>query len=217
MATIKIAVVESPNPIDLFEGRTESEGLVASCKLIGHQSVSFFAKSSREFKEICLYLSSADTDQASKNPSAPLFLHLSCHGNENGIAFGSNHMNWKELVQAIHPILNNPFYNGNFALVVSACGSGDHDLHRHITNAHKDNDSLRVPQYIFSIPGCSVCWDDALVGWILFYHKVSRIKLDNRGKVQSTLKKIYKGTELRFSYHRWDHDENKYKIFTPKD
>lgn len=216
MARIKIAVIESPNPIDLFDGRSESDSLVPACKLIGHQSISFLAKSRREFKEICQYLASADTTHASKYPSAPLFLHLSCHGNNKGIAFGSSDVSWKSLVQDIEPILSNPLYKGNFALAISSCGSGEHDLHEHFLDRIEEDDGAKMPQYIFSIPGDSVNWDDALVGWILFYHKLSSVSLGDRGKVQKALKDIYFGTKLKFSYHRWDENVSKYKTFTPK-
>jgi len=217
MAKIKIVVVESPNPIDLFDGRSESEGLVAACKLIGHQSLSFSAKSRREFKEICQYLASADTNHASSSPSASLFLHLSCHGNIKGISFGSDDLTWKALVNDIEPILNNSYYKGNFALSISSCGSGEHDIDEHILNKIEKDDSKKIPQYIFSIAGCRVNWDDALVGWILFYHKLSSIKLEDKSNVQVALKEIYKGTGLRFSYHRWDDKNNKYRTFTLKE
>jgi hypothetical protein len=197
MAKIKIAVVESPNPIDLFDGRSESEGLVSACKLIGHQSISFFAKSRREFKEICQYLASADTKHASRNPSAPLFLHLSCHGNNEGIAFGSSDLTWKALVQEVEPILNNSYYKGNFALSISSCGSGEHDIDEHILNRIEEDDSIKIPQYIFSIPGCSVNWDDALIGWVLFYHKLSSIKLVDKTNIQKAL-----NTDFRAGYNR---------------
>jgi len=216
MAKIKIVVVESPNPIDLLEGRSESDGLVSACKLIGHQSISFFAKSRREFKEICLYLASADTEHASKHPSAPLFLHLSCHGNCEGIAFGSNVLDWKALVQDLEPILDNPLYEGNFALAISSCGSGEHDLYEHFLSRIEDDVEAKIPQYIFSIPGDSVYWGEALVGWVLFYHKLSSINLGDKSKVQDALKEIYYGTKLKFSYHRWDKKTKKYKTFTPK-
>lgn len=217
MAKVKIAVVESPNPIDLFDERSESEGLVSACKLIGHQSISFFAKSRREFREICLYLASADTKHASKYPSAALFLHLSCHGNKGGISFGSSKLlTWKALVQDVKPILNNPYYQGNFALSISSCGSGEHDMDEHILNKIEEDDSIKIPQYIFSIPGCSVNWDDALIAWVLFYHKLSSIQLSDKIRIQAALKEIYKGTGLRFSYHRWDDQDKGYKTFTPK-
>ncbi|MBF0529559.1 MAG: hypothetical protein HQK55_09865 [Deltaproteobacteria bacterium] len=215
MAKIKLVVIESPNPIDLFDGRSESEGLVSACKLIGHQGISFFAKSREEFKEICQYISSANTKHASRNPSAPLFLHLSCHGNKTGISFGSTDLTWKDLVHDVEPILNNSYYEGNFAISISSCGSGEHDIDEHILDRIEIDDSIKIPQYIFSIPGRSVNWDDALVGWILFYHKLSNIKLGDKTNVQAALKEICKVTRLHFSYHRYDEKDKDYKTFTP--
>lgn len=216
MAKLKIAVIESPNPMDLFDGRSESDSLVPACKLIGHQSISFLAKSREEFAEVCKYIASADTAHASKYPSAPLFLHLSCHGNGEGVAFGESDVSWELLVQDIEPILSNPLYEGNFAIAISSCGSGGHDLHKHFIEKIEEGDIKKIPQYIFSIPGDNVYWDDALVGWILFYHKLSKVNLSLRAKVQDALVEIYCGTGLKFSYHRWDEGAGKYKTFTPK-
>jgi hypothetical protein len=216
MSKLRIAVVESPNVVDLFDGRGESEALVSACKLIGHQAVLFFAKSQREFREICKYLGAADTRHAARDQLAPLFLHISCHGNDDGVAFGSDSLKWDALVRDLEPVLSNSLYRGNFALSLSSCGSGGHNLDEHLTERLEKKPLPRMPQYIFSIGRADVAWADALLGWSLLYHKLSSVRLADSKSVRSALKDVLRGTGLSFSYHRWDDDSSSYCTYTPK-
>lgn len=211
MANLRVAVLESPNAVDLFDQRSEGEALVASCKLIGHQASLFLVKSHREFKEICRYLGAADGRHASRNAGGPLVLHISSHGNNDGIAFGPDFVGWADLVKDVEPILANADYRGSFALSLSSCGSGSHDLDEHLTNAAEQRSSLRLPYYIFSIRTETVNWDDALLGWLLLYHKLSAISIDARGEVQDALRDVRRGTGLKYFYHRWDENERRYR------
>ena len=216
MGTLRIAVVESPNVIDTFDGRTESEALASACKLIGHQAVLFSAKSQREFRDICNYLGAADTAHAARYQSAPLFLHISCHGNDEGLAFGADFVAWDQMVRDLEPVLANSLYRGNFALSLSSCGSGSHNLDEHLSVRSDKNSSMRMPQYIFSIGTAEVVWADALLGWALLYHKLSSARLDDRTCIQSALKAVLRGTGLSFSYHRWNDASDSYRTYVPK-
>lgn len=216
MTVSKIAVIESPNPIDAFAGRSEAESLVPACKLIGHAAISFLVKSEREFNEVFNYLSSASSSHDEPNSSGVLFVHISCHGNSNGIAAGRDSIPWERLVELIQPVFLNKKYNGKVAIVLSSCGSGENDLHEYITSIKTNKISSKIPNYIFSIPGETVNWDDALVGWILFYHKISCIDIEKKSEVQSVLKSIFSGVGQKFSYHRWDDEKNTYLTYTPK-
>lgn len=217
MSKLRIAVVESPNVVDLFDVRGESEALVSACKLIGHQAFLLFAKSKREFCEICKYLGAADTRHAERYQSAPLFLHISCHGNDDGVAFGSDFVKWDALVRGLEPVLSNSLYRGNFALSLSSCGSGYHNLDEHLSERLAKKPLPRMPQYIFSIERTDVEWADALLGWSLLYHKLSSIvRLDDSKSVRSALKDVLRGTGLTFSYLRWDNDSSSYRMYTPR-
>lgn len=87
MPKIRIVIIESPNSIDLFDGRSEAKALKATCNLMGHQAISFFAKSKADFKSIINYLASSDSSHAERYPSLPLFLHISSHGNSGCVSF----------------------------------------------------------------------------------------------------------------------------------
>lgn len=211
MAKLRVAVIESPNAVDLFDGRSESEALVSSCKLIGHQALLTFVRSRREFQEVCRYLGAADSRHASRNSGGPLFLHLSCHGNDDGIEFGSDFLSWADLVRDLEPVLSNDLYRGSFALSLSSCGSGSHSVDEHLLRRLASGSSLRMPQYIFSIQKDEVAWADALLGWVLLYHKLSELDLDKPSTVREALRDVLIGTGLCFFYHRWDEEHKEYR------
>ena len=216
MPKIRIAIIESPNPIDLFDGRSEAKALEATCNLMGHQAISFFAKSKADFKSIINYLSSSDSSHAERHPSLPLFLHISSHGNSGCVAFGNDVVEWDELIEYLLPLLRNSSYEGKLALSISACGSGDNSLSIHAKHAFGRSAKVKMPSYIFSILGDTVHWDDALIGWSLLYHKISQIGIKNRNGIIDALQKIQACTNVKFSYRRWCEVKNKFLSGPPK-
>ena len=209
MPRLRLAIVESPNPIDLFEDRSEAHALAATCRLMGHQAASFFVRSRREFKETIRYLASADSEHAERYPSLPLILHISSHGNSGWMAVGPDAISWEELVEDIKPLIENPDYKGKLVLSLSSCGSGSNTISKSIRRVHGD-EAERLPTYIFSITGDSVNWDDALIAWNLLYLKLSQVGLVDRGKVMTALKEVLAGTGVIFSYSRWSDGDKKY-------
>lgn len=210
MSKIRIAIIESPNPIDLFDGRSEAKALEASCNLIGHQAISFFAKSRSDFQSIVKYLASSDSIHASRNPSLPLFLHISSHGNAGCVAFGGDVISWDDLTKDLTPLLENSEYSGKLALSISACGSGENSLSIHTKKIFGTSSEIKMPSYIFSILGESVNWDDALIGWTILYHKISKIGITNPALIIDALGKIETCAGVRFTYRRWNEVEGKY-------
>lgn len=217
MTKLRVAVIESPNAFDVFDERSEGEALVTSCKSIGHQASMFFVKSRREFVEVCAYLAASDPIHANRNPLGPLVLHISSHGNSKGIELGPDFVKWSELVKDVEPIFHNKNYKGSVALSLSSCGSGSHNLHEYlVTAASTDSPTLRLPHYIFSIQALEVHWDQALLGWLLLYHKLSRISFDKQTDVQHALNDVKSGIGLTFYYHRWDSKTSKYRTHKGK-
>jgi hypothetical protein len=215
MSKIRVAIIESPNPIDLFDGRSEAKALEASCNLIGHQAISFFAKSRADFQSIVKYLASSDSIHAASNPSLPLFLHISSHGNAGCVAFGGDVVTWDDLTKDLTPLLENSDYDGKFALSLSACGSGENSLSIHAKKIFGKSSDIKMPSYIFSILGEVVSWDDALIAWTLLYHKISKIGIANRESIMDALEKIEACSDVRFTYRRWDAAEAKYLRWPP--
>ncbi|NCC84949.1 MAG: hypothetical protein EOM03_12615 [Clostridia bacterium] len=217
MSLIRLAIIESPNPMDIFNGTSEAKALEASCKLMGHEAVSFLVRSRREFQETCNYLSSISSRHATQSKKAPFFIHISSHGNNECVAFGHDSIGWEELTEDLMPILKRDNYQGKFALSISACGSGDNTISTYVKNAIDKNKKKKLPKYIFSILGDEVNWDDALVGWILLYHKISSTGISNKTKVIDAIKKIHSCLNIQFAYKRLEESEEKYYNYPPRE
>lgn len=209
MPRLRLAIVESPNPIDIFEDRSEAHALAASCRLMGHQATAFFVRSRREFSETICYLASANSVHAERYENLPLILHISSHGNSGCVAVGQDSISWDELVEDITPLIENPDYKGKLVLSLSSCDSGSNKLSAHISQAHRA-DGRTLPAYIFSIISKTVQWDDALIAWNLLYLKLSRVNLRNSIDVRQALKEVLAGTSVEFSYSRWSEEKEKY-------
>jgi hypothetical protein len=210
MSKIRIAIIESPNPIDLFDNRSEAKALEASCSLMRHHAISFFVKSRIDFQSTINYLASADSIHASRNPSLPFFLHISSHGNSGCVALGKDVISWDDLTKDLTPLLENPDYSGKLVLSLSTCGSGENSLSVHAKKLHKTSPEIKMPSYIFSILGDTVNWDDALIAWNILYHKISKFGIENKGLIVDALEKIEKCVGVKFAYRRWSEDEGKY-------
>jgi len=202
--------------MDLFDGRSEANALEATCKLLGHETVSFFAKSRSDFQDICKYLAASDSKHSIRNKKAPLFIHISSHGNEECVSFGPDDLSWEKLTADLLPLFANENYKGSIALAISACGSGENQISNYTNKALRKDQELTVPKYIFSILSCSVDWDVALVAWTLLYHKISYIGIENKDAVIKALEEIESCVNVRFAYKRWDKNKHKYFSWPPK-
>ncbi|WP_186165618.1 hypothetical protein [Burkholderia gladioli] len=207
---IRVAIIESPDPIDAFEGRTEAQALEATCKLLGHKPLSFFARSRSELQTVCNFLASADSTHASKNDNAPLFIHISCHGNNEGLGFGHDTVSWSELAEDLIPIFKNKAYRGQTVLCLSACDSDAHQVHTHLREKLPKK-GARPPAYIISTRQETAYWDDLLVAWTLFYHKIGKLDLSDFGELIDVFDSINECVQVQFLYRRWNDETQSYK------
>jgi len=83
MATGRVFILESPNPLDLLENRGERLALEQVCKLVGHDASTFLLRDAQELKQTFSYISSI---KGNKDDKTPLFIHISVHGNNAEIA-----------------------------------------------------------------------------------------------------------------------------------
>ncbi|MBU2807745.1 hypothetical protein HF285_05550 [Acidithiobacillus ferrooxidans F221] len=212
--SMKFAIIESQNPIDIFYGRNESSSLLSSLRMFGNQALILHAKSANDFSVACDYLSSSDGNHCLDGEEAnPIFVHISSHGNNQGIALGKDFMDWKAIAENISKIAKNKNYIGKVCLSISSCGSGSNKIHKEI---EKNLTSSSRIEYIFSIPGEKIDWDEALVAWILVYYNISQGDLD-KSHIQKSLKRTYDGTGVLIKYNRYDNKEEKYLTWSPRD
>jgi len=214
MGKLRIALIESSNPMDAFVGRSESSSLAVSAKLIGHEALSFEVHSRSDFQKVCEYLATADGDQCNDEPDAPMVIHISAHGNSQGIAFGPGIVKWKELAADLLPIFQNRHYRGKAIISLSSCSSGDQIIHTELRKLLKDEPE-RSPLYIFSVPGKTIAWNDALVGWTVLYHKLASINFEKKPVLIQVAKEIHALLGVSFWYTRYDVKKKEYVRYNP--
>ena len=216
---IRLFIIECVDPMDLLQRRSEAQALKQVCDIIGHESAILNAYSKGDFKKYCKYISSIGSEHDEKNrESIPLCIHISSHGSDDGISLGTDFIEWGDLYTLMRPLFTElDYYDGNVFITISACMAGNQKLGNKIESQWRGSKNIVPPQYIFVTSNENgVNWDDALVSWTLFYHKISSFNLDRRSTVRSILNKIRAavGTELR--YFRWDTKRGKYLRYTSK-
>jgi hypothetical protein len=214
--TIRLIIVESVNPMDLLQGRTESQALGEICKIIGHEVAVLKAFSKDDFINLCSYISSISSEHDKQGRSkVPLCIHLSAHGNRHGLAFGKDLMKWGEILPAMKPIYTDmKEYDGEVVLIISACGAGAQSLTKEFEKEWKNNRRFSAPKYVFVTKDAFVNWDDALVSWSIFYHQLPRSDLNQKISIQKILDKIEVSSIGSLQYFRWDDRKEKYLSYS---
>src|SRR5262249_37232676 len=146
----RLVVLESPDPMDMLQGRSEAQTLAAACRLVGYETASFTIRSARELEETCQFLSTItnEHDEASAS-NVPLFLHVSCLGNKDGLAFGQDFETWEKLVGHLRPLCKMSDYEGGLILPISACGAGHQEITRGLSGSFKKGTQLKPPHFLF--------------------------------------------------------------------
>lgn len=193
------------------------QSLETICRLFEHEVVTFLVKSRQEFNDTIKYIS---TINLNAEPDSPICLHLSTHGNEDGLGFGEDGMDWKDLFDVLQPLYKKLSKNrsGNI-LVISACGAGQQKLTREFTDSHKNGNfihrlSIKPPKYVFVTAEEEVTWQDAVVSWTILYRKLAEINLDDKNEVQNILKNIKSLEAGTIKYFRWDERSESYKSYS---
>lgn len=214
---IRLFIIECVDPIDLLQDRSEAKALEQVCKIIGHEVAVLSAYSKQDFKKYCKYISSIDVDHDFKSrEKVPLCIHISAHGNQKGIGFGGDFLKWSDMFEAMKPIFTELDYDGDVFLAISACEAGKQELsNRIIDEKEKNHPEIAPPKYIIVTSETGgVDWDDALVSWTLFYHKISGGKLKKRASMQSILDTVKSAVGTDLKYYRWLPEKRMYKYYS---
>jgi hypothetical protein len=204
MASGRVFVLESPNPLELLEGTGERNVLQQVCALLGHEVSTFLLRDKNEFCQTCSYISAIKGD---KNDHTPMFLHISLHGNASGIGVGRDSISWSEISVIIQKMYEELcYYHGPVILILSACGANKQQLTSKLANAVKAGKTPFVPpEYLFVFADDEVDWRDAVVTWTIFYRYAPKINfLTEKVKVQDLLKRICLAGCGTLTYFRWD-------------
>ena len=216
MATGRVFILESPNPLDLLENRGERLALEQVCKLAGYDAWTFLLRNAQELKQTFSYISSIKGD---KDDKTPLFIHVSVHGNDSGIGVGPDMITWDNLAKTVQQIYARlRYYRGPIILILSACGANNQKLTAELTEGvNSAHVPFIPPEYIFVFSDDTVLWTDAVVTWTIFYREVSYLDFIDKTVVQDLLNRLHKSGFGNLKYCRWDNGSKEYKHFVPKD
>lgn len=215
MNKLRLFIIECSNPIELLEGVSESQCLEKVCKLAGHDVATFQVLSKEQLKTVCDYISTISI--RNRKNGLLLCVHLSAHGNENGLTFGKDFVEWNSLFEVIQPICRITEGCDKIVFVISACGAGKQKLTQKIGMECKEDNQVVPPKYLFVIMDEIISWQNAVVLWTVFYHQLSGVSLDDtsKGKIQNILDKIKRLGVGGIQYHRWDDNEKRYLDYKP--
>ena len=212
---MRVFVIESPNPIDLLCDRAEHQCIEKIGKLMGHQVVTILVKSEEEFKTAISYISTINEehDDTGKN-EITLCIHISAHGNNQGLQFGMDFVDWIDIVEDMKPLLEKTFnYSGKKILVLSACGANNQKITNEIEKKNIKRDITPL-DYVFAIDQDEVQWNDAVLAWTILYHQFAEKDL-TKVWVMDVLKRTKHSNFATIRYQRWEEKDNKYKRFIP--
>ncbi len=216
--TMRVFIIECPNPIDLLQGRNEGKTLEQICKLVGHEVITFQPKSKRDLETICRYISSIDREHdGTDKPDLPLCIHFSSHGEEEGLRFGKDLIEWDELVGALEPFcVKKSIYKGEKILIISACQAKEQQLTKKLRKKWKKTKDFQPPKHLFVTADEDVYWNDAVVAWAMFYNKIPKTKLNKKKKILGVLNLIVNAELGCIHYYRWSSKKGKYLCYCPK-
>lgn len=209
----RIFLLESPNSLDLLEGRGERSSLENICSLFGHDVTSFLLRDANEFFQSMRYLGAVVHHP--EPGSKPLFIHISAHGNSDGVKVGADEVSWNKLAKMLSKTyLDLDEYEGPIVLIISACGANDRELTERIAKKYKKDQIDNPPEYVFVFSEDTVSWRDAVVTWTIFYRRVNRLeflsdKKEDIGEIQKLLRRIANCGFGPLTYFRWDRSEYK--------
>lgn len=201
--------------MDLLQNRGEAPALEKACALIGHEVASLTATSKAELKELCRFISDIDSDQdRRRRKRVPLCVHISAHGNKNGLGLGKDLVEWDELFDILTPVCAMQNYDGDLILVISACEATEQRLTSHFKKKAQGA-GVRPPVYLFTPADAAPTFPDALVSWVVFYHQLPRASLSDKDAIKNVLIRVKAAGGTTLKYSRWDGDRGRYLHYTP--
>jgi hypothetical protein len=191
---MKVFIIESSYPKD-FYGR-ELDGIAAQgiLNILGVRNELRFALDRRHFKK-------AIAEAKALNSTV---IHLSCHGDQNGVALANNYQpTWEKFASF--------FQNNGWcpkALVMSSCCGATSG----IRNAFKNKP--KRPTIIFGSSD-ERSYGEYTVAWAVLYHRFKRDGID-KDSAQQALKEINAVVSDKFLYRRWSSSRHEYLSYPRK-
>lgn len=157
-----VHIIESPAPQDLVEDRCEGRVLGEALGIAGIQHVYSLAVNRDMFR----YSITNRLLHAVVRFQSPPILHVSAHGNSEGIALtNGEQITWIELADLVRPLANT--LEGNLIVCLSAC-SGAAGCRMAMESSSGHTFGVLVSNT------AAVSWADAAVAYVAFYHRLFR-------------------------------------------
>lgn len=171
----KIYIIESQDPKDILEKRTEGKALSAGLELAGIANQYFQVINDDCFTE-CIEIIAQDINNLKQDGLVAPYIHTSAHGNEDGIVLTSGEfISWEDftkkverlnvLTGKIQPIPDKPHIEVSpINYCFSTCKGH---------NAYKIQGKAKENKFSSIIgPTDSVEWSDSLLAFMTFYHQI---------------------------------------------
>ena len=211
----KVLVIESPNALDLLEGRAERHALQQVCGLFGHDVASFFVRDVEELRRTLKFAGAIVHHPGVGDDT--LFIHISVHGDGDGIRLGPDKARWEHLTELIVEMYDDlDWYRGPIVLVLSACGANEQELTKLLKKRSDSVDLANPPEYVFVFSEETVNWDDAVVTWTVFYSQITNLHFDMDSRptrIRKLLRRLSASDFGTLKYYRWDVSKDKYMRF----
>lgn len=213
---MKVFTIECPDPIDLMQGRAEHQVIEKLSRILGYESYSFLVKSKAEFLSTVKYIASLDQcNDTNATEDFPLCIHISSHGNEDGLEFGGDTITWKDIFEVLTPLMSDALnFNGDVILIVSACSANKQKITREFLLQRKELSLSKPLKYIFVFDEDEIRWSAAVVAWTILYQQLTVTNLSDKKSVQNILQKIGQLDLGHLKYYRWDEKRKKYGTYS---
>src|SRR6266540_695832 len=168
---IGVMIIESLGPEEFFHSRLDGRALSEVLKVL---AISHEYRIGLNLKYFCRSLQIA----AAKGPR---FLHLSAHGNEDGIGLGDGaFVSWGDLA----PVLAKGATASSIAVCLSTCaGATTHKLQMEMAKLKKP-----FPYLIGSSDINGLSFADSCVGWSIFYKTMlERKELETKARMKAAV------------------------------
>lgn len=208
-----IHIIESPNEEDVFLGSHEEGTALEKClHIMGVSSERYRVMSEDYLKKAVEAITAAHSPGGKYERHVPI-VHLSCHGNEEGIGLTKcdGIVAWDRLRQILYPI--QAVSRGWLILGVSAC-KGSNGLRMAWTIKKED-----APFALLVGPTHNVNWRDSLVGFITLYHRFTRTVPESRDELNQLIDTVNDATGLprgTFMYHFGHEVHQDFRAFVMK-
>jgi hypothetical protein len=161
-----VYIVESPSPVDLYDGRGESRTLASALDLMGLQSVTRLVVDKRRFIEA---LTAGVRNACADLRRTKLILHISAHGcdERDGLVLTSGELvTWDELRMHLLPLNK---LTGGLVVSMSSCYGFSA-----CQTAMQDGE---LPYWLLNGPISNVSWRESALWFVTYYYNLM-MKLD---------------------------------------